>query len=73
MNMSRRELSISERELAEMEEYISTIWSFVPIPIAFITPLGIIIDANKAMEELLQLPRSQIVAKSVFDYFCETG
>lgn len=59
---------ITERELIELEEYIRQIWEFLPIPIAFISPLGIVIDVDDAMEKLLGYTREEMIGRSLFDF-----
>ena len=59
---------ISEQELFELEDYINTIWSFLPIPVAYISPSGTMLDVTKAFEELLGYPIVEIVGRSLFDF-----
>jgi diguanylate cyclase (GGDEF)-like protein/PAS domain S-box-containing protein len=59
---------ISEQELFELEDYINTIWGFLPIPVAYISPSGTMLDVTKAFEELLGYPIVEIVGRSLFDF-----
>ena len=69
--MEQEDILISKRELFELEDYIRQMWRFLPIPIAFISPLGIILGVDEAMEKLIGYAREELVGKSLFDYCSE--
>lgn len=60
---------VLEQDVSELEKYIEDIWSFLPIPVAYMTPLGIIIDINKGMEELLRNSRDELVGANLGFFF----
>ncbi len=66
-----KNILISKRELFELEDYIRQIWQFLPIPIAFISPLGIILEVDEHVETLLGCPREELVGKSLLDFCSE--
>ena len=52
-------------DLASLESYIHDLITFTPLPIAFVSPLGVILEANPAFEEIsgystFRLPGKQI-------------
>ncbi|MFH1382053.1 MAG: PAS domain S-box protein [Chloroflexota bacterium] len=71
MAQEQEDILISKRELLELEDYIRQIWRFLPIPIAYISPRGIILEVDEHMEKLLGYPREELAGKSLFDYCSE--
>lgn len=58
-------------DLLELEKYIHDIWEFLPVPICQISPRGIILDSDKAFEELLGYPKDELVGTLLSHYFCK--
>ncbi len=52
-------------DLIELEKYINDIWHFLPIPIAYVTPLGVVVDIDDAFERLVDYPREEIVGRNL--------
>ncbi|MFH0769110.1 MAG: PAS domain-containing sensor histidine kinase [Chloroflexota bacterium] len=71
MEQEQEDILISKRELFELEDYIRQMWQFLPIPIAFISPLGIILEVDEHLETLLGYPREELVGRSLLDYCSE--
>ena len=56
-------------DLLELENYIHDIWKFLPVPICQISPRGVILDTDKAFEELLKYPKNELVGTLLSSYF----
>jgi PAS domain S-box-containing protein len=68
MEQEQEDILTSKRKLLELEDYIRQMWRFLPIPIAFISPLGIILEFNGDMGKLVGYVRENLAGKSLFDY-----
>jgi len=58
-----------EEDLFDLEKYISDIWRFLPIPIAYLNPLGIILDIDHSVLELLGYTEEEVIGRSLKDLF----
>ena len=58
-----------EQKLFELGNYINDVWQFLPIPIAYLSPLGVILDVNRALEELLNYSKDEIVESNWIEHF----
>lgn len=58
-----------ELELFELENYIKDIWRFLPVPVFYLNPLGIIMDAGEMSAVLFDLPKEDIIGTRFRDYF----
>ena len=61
--------NIKDTAFAEFEYYIKDIWEFLPTPIAYISPLGVILDVDKTLEELLHASKDDLVGRLLVDFF----
>jgi len=50
-------------ELAALEEYIRDLFNFSPAPICFISPVGIILEVNPALEKLSGFKADEVVGE----------
>jgi PAS domain S-box-containing protein/putative nucleotidyltransferase with HDIG domain len=62
---------INEQALVEFEHYIKDIWAFLPTPITYVSPLGVILDLDKTLEQLLHCSKEEIVGRSLADFALE--
>jgi PAS domain S-box-containing protein/putative nucleotidyltransferase with HDIG domain len=62
---------ISEQVLIEFEHYIKDIWAFLPTPITYVSPLGVILDLDKTLEQMLHCSKEEVVGRSLADFVCE--
>ncbi len=60
-----------EQDLFALEKYINDIWQFLPIPVAYLNPLGIILDVSHSFEELLQFKKEELVGGTMIGLFTE--
>lgn len=58
-----------ESELFELENYIKDIWRFLPVPVLYINPLGIIMDAGEMSTGLFDLPKEDLIGTRLREYF----
>ncbi len=64
----RDDNSINEHALIEFEQYIKDIWSFLPTPITYISPLGVILDLDKTLEDMLHCSKEELVGRFLSDF-----
>lgn len=63
--------SMNEQALVEFEQYIKDIWSFLPTPITYLSPLGVILDLDKTLEEMLHCSKEELVGRFLADFALE--
>jgi len=63
---------VGEQELYELEKYVNDIWQFLPIPIAYVSGTGVVLDVDVALENLLKQSREELIGGSLTD-FCFPG
>jgi two-component system sensor histidine kinase VicK len=56
-------------DLTALEEYIHDLFNFSPLPICFISPVGVILEVNPAMERISGYRMDEIVSESVERFF----
>jgi PAS domain S-box-containing protein/putative nucleotidyltransferase with HDIG domain len=62
---------INEQALVEFEQYIKDIWSFLPTPITYLSPLGVILDLDKTLEDMLHCSKEELVGRFLADFALE--
>jgi PAS domain S-box-containing protein len=60
-----------EQELFELENYISDLWEAFPIAMAYVNPLGIVMDADKALAGFLGCDRVDIIGNRLDAYLTD--
>jgi len=68
-NQTNEEIQRLKESVEDLEIYIRDFSSFLPTPICNISPLGVIIDVNRAFEKLTENPLVEIVGKPVESIF----
>jgi PAS domain-containing protein len=63
------EIDKETQELCVLEDYIRDLWRFFPIPLAQLNPLGVIMDTDTPLCELLGQPPEDILGARLADYF----
>lgn len=61
------------KELIELESYINDIWQFIPMPLAYVNPLGVIFDIDSAFENLAEGKKDDIIGRLLSDVFHPEG
>ncbi|MFH0791930.1 MAG: ATP-binding protein [bacterium] len=59
-------------DISSLERYVRDLFIFAPIPICFITPRGIILEANPAFERIVGVSQTDIVGKDINNYLKES-
>ena len=70
-NRKIRQASAAERDLFIMEQYINDIWRYLPIPVAYLNPLGIILDVSSSLERMLHYRKEDLVGGTLIGLFAE--
>jgi PAS domain S-box-containing protein/putative nucleotidyltransferase with HDIG domain len=60
------------KEFIELEHYINAVWQFLPVPIAYVTPLGVIVDIDEACKKLFETPQEDIIGHSLVEFCIPT-
>ncbi|MBU0687272.1 MAG: PAS domain-containing protein [Candidatus Margulisbacteria bacterium] len=61
-----------EQDVYDLESYIRDMWKFLPIPMAYVNPLGVILDVDETLPELLGYSPDVIIGQSLAECFPET-
>ena len=56
-----------DQDLFELERYINDIWQFLPIPVAYLSPLGVVLDANRGFEQLTRFSKEELIGRKIGD------
>ena len=57
------------QSLEDLEGYIKDLWQFLPLPICYVNPYQIILDANSAIEKFLKLEPLEMVGERIDKFF----
>lgn len=57
------QISLLLEDLTALEDYIHDLFVFSPLPISFISPIGVILEANPAFERFSQYPMEEIIGE----------
>ena len=66
-----KKISLLLEDLSSLEDYVHDLFTFSPLPICFISPLGVILEANPAFEEISNVGSGDIVGESIDKLFDE--
>ena len=64
-----KKISLLLTDLASLEDYINDLLNFSPLPICFVSPLGVILETNPAFEKTSGFPSEEIIGESVEKIF----
>lgn len=62
------ELGLEEQiaqDIADLSEYLKSLFDFFPAPTIYATLLGVILEANKALENVVKIRKEEIVGKTL--------
>ncbi|MBZ9572448.1 PAS domain S-box protein [Patescibacteria group bacterium] len=68
-NKEENKISILLEDLASLESYASDLFSFLPLPVCLISSIGIILEANPALERISGYKIEEIIGKPVENLF----
>jgi PAS domain S-box-containing protein len=66
---SDQKIGLLERDLRLLEEYIQELFSFVPLPICFVSPKGVFLQTNPAFEAIAGCGAYEIVGEALDTFF----
>lgn len=64
-----KKISLLLADLASLENYISDLFSFSPLPICFVSPLGVVLETNPAFEKTSGFSGEEIIGESIEKIF----
>lgn len=64
-----KKISLLLDDLSALEEYIRSLFAFAPLPICFVTPLGVILEANPAFGTLVNYEPHEVIGESLDKLF----
>ncbi len=56
-------------DLASLENYIHDLFNFSPLPICFVSPIGVLLEVNPAFEALSQLKSYELIGEPIEKLF----
>jgi len=66
---SQKKISILIGDLTSLESYISDLFTFLPVPICFVSPLGVILEFNPAFEKISKYKAHEIIGQNIETIF----
>jgi len=70
-NKNEDKISILLEDLDSLKSYIEDLFSFLPLPTCFISPIGVILEANPAFEKISGYKIDEIIGKPIEDIFAK--
>ena len=64
-----KKISLLLTDLASLENYIKDFFNFSPLPICFISPLGVVLEVNPAFEKTSGFSSEEIIGESINQIF----
>jgi PAS domain S-box-containing protein len=68
-NEDNKKLSLLADDLASLENYIHDLFSFSPLPICFISPIGVVLEVNPSFEALSKLKSYELIGEPIEKVF----
>jgi PAS domain S-box-containing protein len=69
MEEENQKLSLLVDDISLLQDYVEDLFNFLPIPICFISPRGVILEANLALKEASGYKTEEIIGKSIEEIF----
>lgn len=64
-----KKISILLKDLNSLESYVNDIFTFSPLPICFISPLGVILESNPVFVKFSGFSFNEVIGKAIEDFF----
>ncbi len=64
-------LKNTELDLFTLEKYVNDIWQFLPIPVAYLSPMGVILDVSHSFEELIHYKKEELIGGTLIGLIAE--
>ncbi len=55
----------NDKLLFELEEYIKNLWSFLPVPVIYVTKKGVVMDVNESFLKKFKLNRLSVINENI--------
>lgn len=62
-------LKVLLEDLASLEGYINDLFSFLPLPVCLVSPLGVILEANPAFERVAGYSTVEVIGEPIEKFF----
>jgi len=69
MEEENQKISLLVEDISLLQNYIEDLFNFLPIPICFISPRKVILEANLAFKEISGYTTEEIIGKSIEEIF----
>ena len=69
MEEKDQKLSLLLEDISLLQDYVEDLFNFFPLPICFISPRGIILEANLALKEISGYEVEEIIGKPIEEFF----
>ncbi len=63
------ELNLVLDDLTALEQYIHDLFNFSPLPVCFISPIGVILEVNPALEKVTGFKMDEVIGESIEKIF----
>ena len=64
-----KKITLLLADLTSLENYVNDLFNFSPLPICFVSSLGVILEANPAFEKTSGFPSEEIIGESIEKIF----
>lgn len=64
-----KKLSLLVDDLSSLEDYIHDLFNFSPLPICFVSPIGVLLEVNPSFEAISNLKPHELVGEPVEELF----
>lgn len=65
----KEKISLLLEDLSNLESYLSDLFSFLPFPLCFISPAGIILEANPSFEKISGFGLDKLIGSHIDNFF----
>jgi len=68
-SLEEKKLSLLADDLASLENYIHDLFGFSPLPICFVSPIGVVLEVNPAFETISNLKSYDLIGEPIEKIF----
>jgi len=69
MKKENQKLSLLLEDISLLQDYVEDLFNFLPLPICFVSPRGVILEANLALKEISGYQTEEIIGKPIEEIF----
>ena len=59
------------QDITDLSDYLKSLFDFFPAPTIYVTPPGVILEANKALEDMIKIKKEEIIGEPLSALFNE--